>query len=96
MKIQLLFAWYDLWIGLFYDKKKNWIYILPLPMIGIVLKLPENWRISHVVRMWRLPNYCTCLECKKKRATHDYNGHKHYVCEPCNDSLNREFDNGDW
>jgi len=40
MKIQFLFKWYDLWIGFFYDKKKNWIYFLPLPMIGIIIKLP--------------------------------------------------------
>lgn len=49
MKVQVLFAWYDIWIGVFYDKKKNWWYILPIPMIGIILKLPENWRISIVV-----------------------------------------------
>ncbi len=42
MKIQLLFAWYDFWIGAFYDKKKNWLYILPFPMIGIIIKFPEK------------------------------------------------------
>nr|WP_294897794.1 hypothetical protein [uncultured Pedobacter sp.] len=38
MRIQLLFAWYDLWIGAFWDAKKKWLYILPLPCIGIILK----------------------------------------------------------
>jgi hypothetical protein len=33
-----LFAWYDLWIGLFWDKKKYWLYVLPLPMVGIIIK----------------------------------------------------------
>lgn len=45
IKVSLLFAWYDLWVGLFYDKKKQWLYILPIPMFGIILKfnLFRNW-----------------------------------------------------
>jgi len=42
MKVELIFAWYDLWIGIFYDKKKRWIYVLPIPMFGIIIKLPTN------------------------------------------------------
>jgi hypothetical protein len=42
VKIQFIFKWYDLWIGFFYDKKKNWIYFLPIPMIGIIIKLPNR------------------------------------------------------
>ena len=38
IEINLLFAWYDLWIGLFIDNKKKTIYILPFPMIGIVIR----------------------------------------------------------
>jgi len=33
-----LFAWYDLWIGVYFDKKKNWLYILPFPTIGVIIK----------------------------------------------------------
>lgn len=40
MKIQFLFKWYDLWVGIFYDRKNRWIYILPFPTVGIILKLP--------------------------------------------------------
>jgi hypothetical protein len=36
-KIKLIFAWYDFWIGLFYDTKKKLLYIFPLPMVGIVI-----------------------------------------------------------
>jgi DNA repair exonuclease SbcCD ATPase subunit len=34
----------------------------------------------------------TCCECKKRPATYDYNGHFHFVCESCFDSLCREFE----
>jgi|TARA_R100000049_G_C1957802_1_gene122020 hypothetical protein len=37
MKIRPLFAWYDLWIGIYVDRPKKRIYILPLPCIGIVI-----------------------------------------------------------
>jgi len=38
MRISPLFAWYDLWVGFFWDSKKRWLYILPLPCIGFIVK----------------------------------------------------------
>lgn len=38
MTIKLLFAWYDLWIGFYYDRKNKSLYIFPIPMVGIVIK----------------------------------------------------------
>lgn len=34
MKIRLMFAWYDFWVGLYYDQKNKILYFFPLPMIG--------------------------------------------------------------
>lgn len=33
-----------------------------------------------------------CKNCNSSPAVTDYNGHGHYVCQPCDDSLNREFE----
>ncbi len=48
-RIKFLFAWYDLWIGFFWDSKKKWLYILPLPMIGIIINL--NYEKRNVSRV---------------------------------------------
>lgn len=38
------------------------------------------------------PDMGICLECSSRIATTDYNGHGHYVCKPCYESLSRHFD----
>lgn len=40
MKIRPIFAWYDLWIGVFVDRPKRRVYVFPVPMLGIVI----DWR----------------------------------------------------
>jgi hypothetical protein len=42
MTIRPLFAWYDLWIGAFWDRKARKLYVLPLPCIGFVVHIPEK------------------------------------------------------
>lgn len=48
MKIKLIFAWFDFWVGAFWDSKKKWLYIFPIPMFGIILKfdLEPNYKIE--------------------------------------------------
>jgi len=41
MKISLVVAWYDLWIGVFWDRFKRKLYILPMPCIGIAIEFPR-------------------------------------------------------
>jgi len=41
MKIKIIFAWYDIWVGVFYDRKNRIIYILPIPMVGLKISLPD-------------------------------------------------------
>ena len=37
MKIKPIFAWYDFWVGMFWDRKSKKLYIFPIPMVGIVV-----------------------------------------------------------
>jgi hypothetical protein len=30
-----MFAWYDLWVGLFWDEKNKRLYIFPVPTLGV-------------------------------------------------------------
>jgi hypothetical protein len=39
-RVHVRFAWYDLWVGLFYDRKKRIIYVCPMPTLLI------EWRLS--------------------------------------------------
>jgi len=48
--MKFIFAWYDLWIGIYWDKKKRRLYILPIPMVGIYIQffvVPENYLIRY-------------------------------------------------
>jgi hypothetical protein len=34
-RIRPMFAWYDFWIGAFYDKPRRRLYIFPIPCFGL-------------------------------------------------------------
>jgi len=44
VKIKLIFAWYDFWVGVFYDREKRRIYVFPLPMLGLMIQLRPPWK----------------------------------------------------
>lgn len=40
-RVTPLFAWYDLWIGAYWDRKSRSLYVLPLPCVGLVIHWPQ-------------------------------------------------------
>lgn len=38
MRIRPLFAWYDFWVGAYWDAKNRRLYVLPVPMLGVVIQ----------------------------------------------------------
>ena len=36
MRVYPIFAWYDFWVGFYWDRTKKRLYFLPVPMLGIV------------------------------------------------------------
>lgn len=41
MKIKFIFAWYDFWVGLFWDAQKGRLYIFLIPMFGLYMQWPR-------------------------------------------------------
>lgn len=45
MKVKIFFAWYDFWIGWYYDRKKTTLYICLLPCIVISIEFVFCYQI---------------------------------------------------
>jgi hypothetical protein len=35
--VKPVLAWYDMWVGAFWDRRTRKLYVLPIPCIGIVI-----------------------------------------------------------
>lgn len=42
MNVRLIYAWYDLWVGLYWDRANRRLYILPVPCFGIVVEFAKK------------------------------------------------------
>ena len=50
MEINLVLAWFDFWVGFFWDRKKRDLYILPIPTIGIRIHF-HKWKNKQILKM---------------------------------------------
>jgi len=42
MKIKFIFAWFDFWIGIYWDRKSKILYMFPVPCIGFVISFTHQ------------------------------------------------------
>ena len=69
---KIFFAWYDFWVGFFWDRSKRLLYICPLPMVVICLDLSSAcW--------WRLHRWSGWTENLSRHAV----GARYRQCERC-------------
>ena len=72
MKIKVLVAWYDFWIGAYWDRVKRALYILPVPCFGVVVEFP----------ILELSIHTTCPDCGGLTTLQD--GPNNTVHQECN------------
>lgn len=46
MKITPMFAWYDFWIGLFWDTTKHRLYVFPVPCLGVRIDFSKRMPVT--------------------------------------------------
>lgn len=50
MRVAVMFAWYDFWVGVFWDRTKRRLYVFPVPMVGLRIDF-RGARIARAAEM---------------------------------------------
>jgi len=78
--VKLFFAWYDFWIGAYYDKDNRRLYLILIPMIVLSIQFGCKEMFSdELIESMADPkdlNCKTCVWAKACAALHVYGGKK--------------------
>lgn len=45
-RVRLIVAWYDLWVGAYYDRQRRHLYVFPVPCVGVCIEFrPRHVRL---------------------------------------------------
>lgn len=79
LKLKPVVAWYDLWLGAYWDRKTRTLYVLPLPCLGVSIQFiakpyqctqcAQWFPLEEMGFLWgdtQMDNIGWCCECQKK------------------------------
>ncbi len=64
VSVRLFFAWWDAWVGAYWDRRQRRLYICPIPMLGVVVQFrrPKRKRqcrrCAHLTAWHQQPRLC--------------------------------------
>lgn len=53
-RIRVFFAWYDMWVGFYYDRLDCVLYVCVIPMIVIRIPILRKSRVWEISKKYRL------------------------------------------
>lgn len=70
-KIKFIFAWYDFWIGWYWDRDKRILYIFPVPCFGIAVRFKPKHKNHMSFYIPPLHYNCKCRSVPFSKAQID-------------------------
>jgi len=78
---KVFFAWYDFWVGAFWDQKKYRIYICPIPCLVFSFRMIPYWDNRCNMCQKGMARYGVCKNCAKGAGIV-----KSFVCDTCKEN----------